>query len=92
MHFGSWKYASDEGFQTIPSLYAWAQELFGMGQAGVGRSFSIYLSNILILFCYSGEELGFIGALCFGLFLYSAGGGSELPQCTRLWDCWQQDT
>lgn len=60
-----WKYASDEGFQTIQSLYALGSGgLFGMG-LGRSRQKFFYLpeQHTDFIFAILGEELGFIGAL-----------------------------
>lgn len=59
-----WKYASDEGFQTIQSLYALGSGgLFGMGLDRSRQKF-FYLPEQYTDFVYAilGEELGFIGA------------------------------
>ncbi len=60
-----WKYASDEGFQTIQSLYALGSGgLFGMG-LGLSRQKFFYLpeQHTDFIFAILGEELGFIGAI-----------------------------
>ena len=59
-----WKYAQNEGFQIIQSLYALASGgLFGMG---LGRSrqkfFYVPEPHTDFIFAILGEELGFIGA------------------------------
>jgi cell division protein FtsW len=75
-----WAYASDEGYQIVNSLYAFAGG--GVGGVGLGMSHQKYLylpqpHNDLI-FPIIGEELGLIGAafviLLFLLFLYAAYG------------------
>ncbi len=58
-----WKYPSDEGFQTIQSLYALGSGgLFGMG-LGRSRQKFFYLpeQHTDFIFAILGEELGFIG-------------------------------
>lgn len=76
-----WKYASDEGFQTIQSLYALGSGgLFGMG-LGRSRQKFFYLPEPHTDFIYSilGEELGFIGAfLVIILFLLFAWRGYKI--------------
>jgi len=70
-----WKYASDEGFQTIQSLYALGSGgLFGLG-LGRSRQKFFYLPEQYsdFIFAIIGEELGFIGAiLIISLFLLFA--------------------
>ncbi len=70
-----WKYASDEGFQTIQSLYALGSGgLFGLG-LGRSRQKFFYLpeQHTDFIFAILGEELGFIGAsLIVALFLLFA--------------------
>ncbi len=70
-----WKYASDEGFQTIQSLYALGSGgLFGLG-LGRSRQKFFYLpeQHTDFIFAILGEELGFMGAtLIIGLFLLFA--------------------
>jgi cell division protein FtsW len=70
-----WKYASDEGFQTIQSLYALGSGgLFGLG-LGRSRQKFFYLpeQHTDFIFAIIGEELGFIGAsLIVFLFLLFA--------------------
>jgi cell division protein FtsW len=70
-----WKYASDEGFQTIQSLYALGSGgLFGLG-LGRSRQKFFYLpeQHTDFIFAILGEELGFMGAaLVIGLFLLFA--------------------
>jgi len=76
-----WKYASDEGFQTIQSLYALGSGgLFGMG-LGRSRQKFFYLpeQHTDFIFAILGEELGFIGAsLVVGLFLLFAWRGFKI--------------
>ncbi len=71
-----WKYASNEGYQTIHSLMA-----FGTGKiwgAGLGKGYQklFYLPEPHTDFIFSviGEELGFVGVLgvlaCFGLIIW----------------------
>ncbi|MEA1960621.1 MAG: stage V sporulation protein E [Bacillota bacterium] len=76
-----WKYASDEGFQTIQSLYAIGSGgLFGMG-LGRSRQKWFYLPEQHTDFIYAiiGEELGFIGAfLVIVLFLLFAWRGFKI--------------
>ena len=76
-----WKYASDEGFQTIQSLYALGSGgLFGMG-LGRSRQKFFYLPEQYTDFIYAilGEELGFIGAmLVLTLFLLFAWRGFKI--------------
>ncbi len=58
-----WKYASDEGFQTIQSLYAIGSGgLFGMG-LGQSRQKFFYLpeQHTDFIFAILGEELGYLG-------------------------------
>ncbi|NPV26576.1 MAG: stage V sporulation protein E [Firmicutes bacterium] len=60
-----WKYALDEGFQTIQSLYAIGSGgLLGMG-LGRSRQKLFYLpeQHTDFIFAILGEELGFIGAV-----------------------------
>jgi cell division protein FtsW len=60
-----WKYAGDEGFQIIQSLYALGSGgLFGMG-LGRSRQKWFYLpeQHTDFIFAILGEELGFIGAI-----------------------------
>lgn len=71
-----WKYAGDEGFQIIQSLYALGSGgLFGMG-LGRSRQKFFYLpeQHTDFIFAILGEELGFIGAfvvlLLFLLFAW----------------------
>lgn len=66
-----WKYASDEGYQTIQSLYALGSGgLFGMG-LGRSRQKFFYLpeQHTDFIFAILGEELGFAGA-CLVLLLF----------------------
>lgn len=59
-----WKYPTDEGFQTIQSLYALGSGgLFGMG-LGRSRQKFFYLpeQHTDFIFAILGEELGFLGA------------------------------
>ncbi|MGI5911651.1 MAG: stage V sporulation protein E [Syntrophomonadaceae bacterium] len=67
-----WKYPSDQGFQTIQSLYALGSGgLFGMG-LGRSRQKFFYLpeQHTDFIFAILGEELGFIGViLVLALFL-----------------------
>lgn len=76
-----WKYASDEGFQTIQSLYALGSGgLFGMG-LGRSRQKFFYLPEQYTDFIYAilGEELGFIGAfVVIVLFLLFAWRGFKI--------------
>ena len=76
-----WKYASDEGFQTIQSLYALGSGgLFGMG-LGRSRQKFFYLpeQHTDFIFAILGEELGFIGAcLVVTLFLLFAWRGFKI--------------
>ena len=76
-----WKYASDEGFQTIQSLYALGSGgLFGMG-LGRSRQKFFYLpeQHTDFIFAILGEELGFIGAfLVIVLFLLFAWRGFKI--------------
>ncbi len=66
------KYAKDEGYQTVQSLYALGSGgLFGMG-LGLSRQKFFYLpeQHTDFIFAILGEELGFIGvSLVIGLFL-----------------------
>lgn len=76
-----WKYANDEGFQTIQSLYALGSGgLFGMG-LGRSRQKFFYLpeQHTDFIFAILGEELGFIGVtLVLGLFLLFAWRGFKI--------------
>ena len=76
-----WAYASDEGFQTIQSLYALGSGgLFGMG-LGRSRQKFFYLPEQYTDFVYAilGEELGFIGAFTvLTLFLLFAWRGFKI--------------
>ncbi len=76
-----WKYASDEGFQTIQSLYALGSGgLFGMG-LGRSRQKFFYLpeQHTDFIFAILGEELGFLGAiLVISLFLLFAWRGFKI--------------
>ena len=76
-----WKYASDEGFQTIQSLYALGSGgLFGMG-LGRSRQKFFYLpeQHTDFIFAILGEELGFIGVmLVVSLFLLFAWRGFKI--------------
>lgn len=76
-----WSYASDEGFQTIQSLYALGSGgLFGMG-LGRSRQKFFYLPEQYTDFVYAilGEELGFIGAFTvLTLFLLFAWRGFKI--------------
>ncbi|HZK43350.1 MAG TPA: stage V sporulation protein E [Syntrophomonadaceae bacterium] len=76
-----WKYASDEGFQTIQSLYALGSGgLFGMG-LGRSRQKFFYLpeQHTDFIFAILGEELGFIGAFfVIALFLLLAWRGFKI--------------
>jgi cell division protein FtsW len=76
-----WKYAQDEGFQTIQSLYALGSGgLFGMG-LGMSRQKFFYLpeQHTDFIFAILGEELGFVGAaLVVGLFLLFAWRGFKI--------------
>lgn len=76
-----WKYASDEGFQTIQSLYALGSGgLFGMG-LGRSRQKFFYLpeQHTDFIFAILGEELGFIGVfLVISLFLLLAWRGFKI--------------
>ncbi len=76
-----WKYASDEGFQTIQSLYALGSGgLFGMG-LGRSRQKFFYLpeQHTDFIFAILGEELGFIGCtVVVTLFLLFAWRGYKI--------------
>lgn len=76
-----WKYASDEGFQTIQSLYALGSGgLFGMG-LGRSRQKFFYLpeQHTDFIFAILGEELGFIGcSVVVALFLLLAWRGYKI--------------
>ncbi len=76
-----WKYASDEGFQTIQSLYALGSGgLFGMG-LGRSRQKFFYLpeQHTDFIFAILGEELGFIGCtVVVALFLLFAWRGYKI--------------
>ncbi len=76
-----WKYASDEGFQTIQSLYALGSGgLFGMG-LGRSRQKFFYLpeQHTDFIFAILGEELGFIGcSVVVTLFLLFAWRGYKI--------------
>lgn len=76
-----WKYASDEGFQTIQSLYALGSGgLFGMG-LGRSRQKFFYLpeQHTDFIFAILGEELGFLGvSLVIALFLLFAWRGFRI--------------
>ncbi len=76
-----WKYASDEGYQTIQSLYALGSGgLFGMG-LGRSRQKFFYLpeQHTDFIFAILGEELGFVGAgLVLLLFLLFAWRGFRI--------------
>ncbi len=76
-----WKYASDEGFQTIQSLYALGSGgLFGMG-LGRSRQKFFYLpeQHTDFIFAILGEELGFIGcSVVVALFLLFAWRGYKI--------------
>lgn len=76
-----WKYASDEGFQTIQSLYALGSGgLFGMG-LGRSRQKFFYLpeQHTDFIFAILGEELGFIGVfVVLALFLLFAWRGFRI--------------
>lgn len=76
-----WKYPSDEGFQTIQSLYALGSGgLFGMG-LGRSRQKFFYLpeQHTDFIFAIIGEELGFIGAFfVIALFLLFAWRGFKI--------------
>lgn len=76
-----WKYASDEGFQTIQSLYALGSGgLFGLG-LGKSRQKFFYLpeQHTDFIFAILGEELGFIGiGLVIILFLLFAWRGFKI--------------
>jgi len=76
-----WKYANDQGFQTIQSLYALGSGgLFGMG-LGRSRQKFFYLpeQHTDFIFAILGEELGFIGVtLVLGLFLLFAWRGFKI--------------
>jgi cell division protein FtsW len=76
-----WKYANDQGFQTVQSLYALGSGgLFGVG---LGRSMQKYFylpeQHTDFIFAILGEELGFIGVtLVLGLFLLFAWRGFKI--------------
>ena len=76
-----WKYASDEGFQVIQSLYALGSGgLFGMG-LGMGRQKFFYLPEPYndFIFAIIGEELGFLGiSLVLTLFVLFAWRGFRI--------------
>ncbi len=76
-----WKYANDEGFQTVQSLYALGSGgLFGLG-LGRSRQKFFYLpeQHTDFIFAILGEELGFIGiTLVLGLFLLFAWRGFKI--------------
>lgn len=76
-----WKYPSDEGFQTIQSLYALGSGgLFGMG-LGRSRQKFFYLpeQHTDFIFAILGEELGFIGcSVVVALFLLFAWRGYKI--------------
>lgn len=76
-----WKYPTDEGFQTIQSLYALGSGgLFGMG-LGRSRQKFFYLpeQHTDFIFAILGEELGFLGALLvLSLFLLFAWRGFRI--------------
>lgn len=76
-----WKYASDEGFQTIQSLYALGSGgLFGMG-LGRSRQKFFYLpeQHTDFIFAIWSEEMGFLGAsLVIALFLLFAWRGFRI--------------
>ncbi|MGI5920165.1 MAG: putative lipid II flippase FtsW [Syntrophomonadaceae bacterium] len=76
-----WKYANDEGFQIIQSLYALGSGgLFGMG-LGRSRQKFFYLpeQHTDFIFAILGEELGFIGAfVVLALFLLFAWRGYKI--------------
>lgn len=76
-----WKYPTDEGFQTIQSLYALGSGgLFGMG-LGRSRQKFFYLpeQHTDFIFAILGEELGFLGAiLVLSLFLLFAWRGFRI--------------
>ncbi|MDD2619078.1 MAG: putative lipid II flippase FtsW [Syntrophomonadaceae bacterium] len=76
-----WKYARDEGFQTIQSLYALGSGgLFGMG-LGMSRQKFFYLpeQHTDFIFAILGEELGFIGVfVVLALFLLFAWRGFRI--------------
>lgn len=76
-----WKYPTDEGFQTIQSLYALGSGgLFGMG-LGRSRQKFFYLpeQHTDFIFAILGEELGFLGAfLVISLFLLFAWRGFRI--------------
>lgn len=76
-----WKYPTDEGFQTIQSLYALGSGgLFGMG-LGRSRQKFFYLpeQHTDFIFAILGEELGFIGVfLVISLFLLFAWRGFKI--------------
>lgn len=60
-----WKYVSDEGFQTIQSLYAIGSGgIFGMG-LGQSRQKFFYLpeQHTDFIFAILGEELGYLGVI-----------------------------
>ncbi|SHG94457.1 cell division-specific peptidoglycan biosynthesis regulator FtsW [Thermosyntropha lipolytica DSM 11003] len=76
-----WKYARDEGFQTVQSLYALGSGgLFGMG-LGRSRQKFFYLpeQHTDFIFAILGEELGFIGVfLVIALFILLAWRGFKI--------------
>jgi cell division protein FtsW len=76
-----WKYPSDQGFQTIQSLYALGSGgLFGMG-LGRSRQKFFYLpeQHTDFIFAIWAEELGFMGAiLVLTLFLLFAWRGFRI--------------
>ncbi len=79
--FNPWKYAADEGYQTVQSLYALGSGgLFGMG-LGQSRQKFFYLpeQHTDFIFAIMGEELGFLGvALVLALFLFFAWRGFRI--------------
>ncbi|MGI6468828.1 MAG: putative lipid II flippase FtsW [Syntrophomonadaceae bacterium] len=76
-----WKYANEEGFQTIQSLYALGSGgLFGLG-LGRSRQKFFYLpeQHTDFIFAILGEELGFLGAIVvIALFLLFAWRGFKI--------------
>lgn len=79
--FHPFKYAKDEGYQTVQSLYALGSGgLFGMG-LGLSRQKFFYLpeQHTDFIFAILGEELGFLGvSLVIALFILFAWRGFRI--------------